>query len=280
MAFAIVQLRKTRQVEQGIHQGRKSLKRTRALIRLVRQPLGEETYASANATLRDAARQVSGLRDLAAMQTTLDELQLRFPRKSLARSVEVARKEIATWQTDARAQMRGQNRQRQAALEMLEKGLDLIPAWVETQGDFAWLRPGVQKIYAQGKQGLADSLDHPDTHTLHDWRKRVKYLWHQLQLLNNCWPQLLAPLAEECHRLSDLLGDDHDLAVIEDAIREGRLLQGRVPGKAELVHALAASRDKLRHKYFPLGKKIFSSSPDSFADELAIYWTSWEEEFA
>ena len=48
---------------EAIHEARKSLKRLRALVRLVRGELGEQVYRRHNECMRDAARELAGLRD-------------------------------------------------------------------------------------------------------------------------------------------------------------------------------------------------------------------------
>jgi len=60
-----------------IHQVRKRCKKLRGLLRLVR-PGFERTYQGENKTFRDAARQLSGIRDVAALIETYDMLLGRF----------------------------------------------------------------------------------------------------------------------------------------------------------------------------------------------------------
>jgi hypothetical protein len=48
----------------------------------------------------------------------------------------------------------------------------------------------------------------------------VKDLWYQERLLKPAWPAALGAQADEAHALSDLLGDDHDLAVLGEHLRE------------------------------------------------------------
>ncbi|MDJ0593815.1 MAG: CHAD domain-containing protein [Pleurocapsa sp. MO_226.B13] len=50
-------------VDEAVHQARKRLKKTRAVIRLVRDRLGKETYKQANARFRDLGRTLAELRD-------------------------------------------------------------------------------------------------------------------------------------------------------------------------------------------------------------------------
>lgn len=58
---------------------------------------------------------------------------------------------------------------------------------------------------------------HPN---LHELRKRTKDLLYELELLCCVWPEMIGPLVEQAHHLTDLLGDDHDLAVLRAIAQE------------------------------------------------------------
>ncbi|NIS31707.1 MAG: CHAD domain-containing protein, partial [Actinobacteria bacterium] len=55
----------------GIHDARKKLKRLRALLRLVRDDIGDSAYHNENVVLRDTARTLAGMRDAGVLRTTL-----------------------------------------------------------------------------------------------------------------------------------------------------------------------------------------------------------------
>jgi hypothetical protein len=74
---------------QTVHEARKALKRTRALVRLQRESLGSKRFARANATLRRAGRRLAEARDAEVMVQALDAL-LKRQRKQLRRSAGVA----------------------------------------------------------------------------------------------------------------------------------------------------------------------------------------------
>ncbi len=57
-----------------VHDLRKRCKRVRALLRLVRDSLGEDVYKSENRVLRDAARGLSPVRDAVVLIEVHDEL--------------------------------------------------------------------------------------------------------------------------------------------------------------------------------------------------------------
>ncbi|HST38572.1 MAG TPA: CHAD domain-containing protein, partial [Conexibacter sp.] len=58
----------------AIHQARKHLKKTRALLRLVRPALGNTVYHAENDALRDAAGKLSATRDADVLVATVDAL--------------------------------------------------------------------------------------------------------------------------------------------------------------------------------------------------------------
>jgi hypothetical protein len=60
--------------EEVVHGARKRFKRVRAVVRLVREGLGERRYRRENACFRDAARPLSEVRDAHALVQTLDRL--------------------------------------------------------------------------------------------------------------------------------------------------------------------------------------------------------------
>ena len=60
--------------EDAIHDCRKRCKKLRGLIRLVRPALDQATYRAANEAFRDAARELSGLRDAQALLATFDSV--------------------------------------------------------------------------------------------------------------------------------------------------------------------------------------------------------------
>jgi hypothetical protein len=83
----------------------------------------------------------------------------------------------------------------------------------------------------------------------------AKDLWYDSRLLGETAPSILGPLARSLHALSELLGDDHDLAVLvkmqrsdaldelslDKLVRRARQLQApgsSSPGRHELAAAI------------------------------------------
>jgi CHAD domain-containing protein len=103
---------------------------------------------------------------------------------------------------------------------------------------------------------LAAAKESSDAERLHSWRKQVKYLWHQLQILEPSRPGKIGKLAQRCHELGEILGEDHDLAVLRC-----KLESRRTDDLDELLRRLDRRRVQLQRKAFTLGSRLFADKP-------------------
>src|SRR5262250_3558709 len=80
--------------DEMVHEVRKSLKKLRTLLRLVRPSLGRKTYRQENIALRDIARPLTGVRDAAILVEALDKTTKAHGPGSQKRSFGNVRKEL------------------------------------------------------------------------------------------------------------------------------------------------------------------------------------------
>jgi CHAD domain-containing protein len=253
---------------EAVHEARKSLKKSRALLRLVRPGLPKPTYRRENGTLRDAGRLVSGARDADVMVETVEALAERYAGRIPAADFDGLRDHLRAASLAGRAAAAtGDGRVR--AVSMLAGVSDRIDDWPLERADWATVAAGMKRAYRAGRQAFAGLGEDPTVEDLHDWRKRVKDLWYHERLIEPAWPEALAGQAEEAHRLSEMLGDDHDLAVL------ARLLAGAdgepppVPADpARLVALVGERRAELQDSARHLGSLIYAERPKAFARRI------------
>jgi CHAD domain-containing protein len=118
----------------------------------------------------------------------------------------------------------------------------------------------LKRTYARGREAFARADRKPTATNLHEWRKRVKDLWYQERLLQGSWPNVMKAQAKEAKKLSKLLGEDHDLAVLAEHVDDPQLLELIEQRRAEL---LERSRD--------LGRRIYAERPKAFARRARRY---------
>lgn len=261
----------------AIHETRKSMKKLRAMVRLVRDQVGPATYRQANVRYRDLARSISGLRDLSAMQETLVKLGDRTRSRVLATLIAQGQAEIQQQLDTAASHDQDTSARIAAAIDTLQEarteweGLDL------GRDRFKTIAPSLRRVYHRGRRGLRLVRQDPTTEHLHQWRKRVKYLWYQMDILHLAWPSLMLPWAEELHRLSEWLGTDHDLAILAEQIEAGYVLPGRRKGKAQLLRLIVTYREALMADLLPLGQRLYALPPAHFTRLTGHWYQTWHQ---
>ena len=124
---------------------------------------------------------------------------------------------------------------------------------------------------------MADALGEDTPEARHEWRKRAKYLWYQLRVLEPVWPAALSGMVGEADRLSDLLGEDHDLAVLRAQL--AALTAETNSGSVEELFARIDRRAKgLQTQAFSLGQRLYAERPGDFVARVGAYYAAWSSD--
>ena len=251
--------------EEAVHEARKDMKKLRALLRLSRSELGKAAYRRENVCFRDAARELSGTRDSDVMLEALGSLEL--PPEvggDLRQAIQAERERDGGDGRDAAAR---------ASVAILKEARKRVGEWPLERDSFDAFAPGLRRTYKRGRRGFRAAGDEPSVESLHEWRKRVKDLWYDHTLLRELWPPVMTAVGDEAHELSDLLGDDHDLAMLAVWMRE------HVPTAGpEFFDAVERRREKLQKEAFALGALLYAEKPSAFVDRLERLWDTRKAE--
>jgi CHAD domain-containing protein len=261
-----------RKLDEAVHETRKRLKRLRASLRLERFAIGDETYRRENAAFRDLGQRLSAPRDARVLLETLDGLIERFgdelPRDELGPlrdQLEQSHKRAVTKLRRGRATV-------DSVRDELEAARVRSASWTYDSDGFEALRPGLQRIYRRGRRSMRAAAEEPSDEHLHEWRKRAKDLWHALQIVRPAAPKRMKALARQAHRLSDLLGDDHDLAVLREHIARLDVAFEQEATRTALLSAIDRRRGSLRREALKLGARIYRRRPKRFARSVERGW--------
>jgi CHAD domain-containing protein len=150
--------------------------------------------------------------------------------------------------------------------------LERIPCWRIDGEGFAAVEGGLRKTYRRARKGLALVSADPTAENFHQWRKRVKYHWYHCRLLHCLWPEMLAVHIEAADNLSDILGDEHDLAVLQQRIAE-EVGSGYRDAAIQIIYQLIDQRRKqLQAETRIIGLRIFAEKPKKLTSRLGRYW--------
>jgi CHAD domain-containing protein len=245
----------------AVHETRKAFKRLRALVRVGRDALGDEAYRRENTIFRDAGRKLSGARDAAVLVQTLDDLTARYRDELDDDAFAGLRDALAAEAAQASRALAGDRTTVEAVQGTLEAARRRVGGWpLPDDGGLVILEPGFERIYRRGRRALKAARKDPDTESLHELRKRAKDLWHAAQVLRPAAPKPMKQLARRAHALSDVAGDDHDLAVLRAAARERHATLA--PGELALLEQLIARRRRrLQRKAVARARRLYARKP-------------------
>lgn len=255
----------------AIHEVRKSLKRLRALLRLVRPALDAKTYRRENEQLRDTARVLSATRDRDVLRQTIVKLDARLSDRDkgvVPRLHELLEANGADRTAGSRA---NDLRKARGSLSAAKKRFARLRAEPDR---FALLETGLRKSYRTGKRALAKARAEADEEVFHELRKAVQQHWRQMLLLSRAWPEVCKGRAAAAREIAQLLGDEHDYALLSAfaASQRGKGLSDREIQM--LQRACHARQLELRARALPKAQRLFADDAGSFASQISCYWAA------
>jgi len=229
--------------EQAVHEARKSFKRLRAVVRLARDELGDEVYRRDNRELRDLGRRLSSARERQVLLETLDGLPGVHEPSSELREALVAEHEVAE------RHLARDGVANEVARE-LRQVRERLAAWPLEQDDLESLEPGFRRVYRRARRAYRRAEKDAIAENLHELRKRTKDVWYCGQILRPAAPKRMKRLARSAHELSDLIGEEHDLALLAERVADEQPLARVIERRREqlLTDALARAQRVYRKK--------------------------------
>jgi len=264
---ALEQLGESHPDEEAIHDARKSLKKIRAVLRLVEPALGSE-YRDQNEQLRAAAHSLGALRDADVTAATIEALQGRYSTvitESMARQVE----------GNLRRRHRGletrEPRLVNRATPVLRRLQEQTPQDIREAARFKIVRRAVRDGYRRARKALADVQLDSDAALVHLFRRRVKNHWYQMRLLE-CIHPTPRRRARTLRQLDAHLGDDHNLALLRAALLEGGSDIAPAETSALLLGCIDKRQTTLRKRALKVAGRLLRRRPKDFDRSLRRWW--------
>ncbi len=253
---------------EAVHDVRKTLKRWRALLRLLARPLGEPADQM-RAEARELMRALSGARDAQSALDALTDLSksdVPFSEKSM----ETIRERLNEIK-DAAEQQGFSGGMRERLSRYLDYATLSLDRWPLKAIDFDTVADGLNSTYRRARQLVPDNWPQADAEHLHDLRRRVVEHRHQMDLMEPLWPRLGQVWAEEAQRLRNQLGACQDLAMLSNLtgphqpLAYWRARLGPVIEARRAAHLKSAAR---------LAGRLFAEKPKAFRRRIAALWSA------
>lgn len=266
--------------DEAVHEARKSFKKIRAVLRLVRPVIGEASYHAENIAFRDAGRPLTEVRDAKILIETLDAVADHFKEPVTRHSFAAVRKALQANLRAVRRQVLDEQDAFAVVAEDIRQARDRVKDRIDVPNRWPAVGDGLAEVYRRAAAAFEDAAADPADEKLHEWRKQAKYLRYQLEVLNPLWPERMEELAGEADRMSDLLGDDHDLAVLRQMLTDDPERFGTADDLEVLLALIDRRRSELQREAGLLGARFFQESPRQFAAPFKGYWKTWRAEQA
>ena len=260
--------------DEAIHEARKSVKKIRGALRLMRPELGA-TFRVENARLREVGRKLSEFRDAGAVLETFDALLEKYRGELGKHTLDSIRKGLV-----ARKQQGEKRAKIERALISLSgavgRAAKRVKTWPLANDGFAAIAPGLEETFREGRKALARVRKHPRPENYHELRKRVKDHWYHVRLLENLWNDAMQAYEKSLKELEAWLGEDHNLVVLGEKV----LAEPAFYGKAEEIRFFGKLIDKyhkeLRANSLVAGARIYGEKPRQFAGRTQKLWEAWQ----
>jgi CHAD domain-containing protein len=246
-----------------VHEARKTIKRMRALARLLRYELGKQELGRVNSSLRAAGQRLAGARDAEVRLETLKKLTAGHARTlALDGIVQLAKR------LHEERERASQPADPEVVLCDIVEMRRVLNRWSLVDPDFDVLGPGLQRIYREGRKRYARAKrEHArNAEHVHDWRKRVKALYYALDMLGACDAKGARGITRRAKQLGELLGEDHDLWMLCAYVQCHDDACGHDARAREVLLSLIEHRRaSLRKRALKRGKRLYKRKPRTFA---------------
>ncbi|MEI9976917.1 MAG: CHAD domain-containing protein [Ignavibacteriota bacterium] len=257
--------------EESVHEVRKSIKKMRALLRLVRPQLGD-FFADENVRLRDTGHRLSQLRDAGALIGVVDNLRKRPQAKTAGKALSAVRRRLNRQKLHIEEDVETR-RLKPELTDALRQTQQSIRYWpLETDG-FPAIAEGLERTFRDGREAMARARKTGRREDFHEWRKRVKDHWYQVRLLQKVWGDVMVAYESSLKELENALGEDLNLAILSEHVESMASENGF--NAASLGKTIDAARKELRERALEIGARIYAEKPREFLRQIKRLWKVW-----
>jgi len=238
---------------ESVHKARRHLKKMRGLLRLARPGLGRKQFERENIFFRDTAREIRAARDQVALIEALDDLSHRSFNGQTPPIVKRLRRLLVLDARKLARAIKADGTLARTSEHLAEKRSE-VKKWKLKDFTPKDARQAWRKARVASDRAFETAHARPTDENFHEWRKKAKNLLYETLLLRKRYPGL-EETRHATEKLTDLLGEDHDLSLLAKALAE-REAKLRSPAELKVLQALLEARRKRLHvEAFALAKR-------------------------
>ncbi|HWZ85224.1 MAG TPA: CHAD domain-containing protein [Thermoanaerobaculia bacterium] len=240
--------------EESVHEFRKSIRRARAVVGLLRPALGARSAFGLARELKRAFAETGAFRDADVLLATLRLVAVDDP--ALPAIEEALGRERARDGSAAEALESGSR--------ILRPLPDALRVTLPESFSMDDLARGLSRSVRRVQEALARAAESGHDTDFHEWRKRVKELRYQLEMLASSGSAALKHREKTLSALAEELGEATDLILLGAAVAQ-RSERGEIPRAPALGGAIRAAISARSQALVARGQAMFAPPPGEFA---------------
>ena len=229
------------------------------------------------ADVKELARRLGPLRDRDVIEGLLDELEREVVGRRRREAIRLAKVMLVADRPeflvrDHRAEeeiMTTAGRDAQSLLERM-RVIDFLVV------DRMLVLDRLEDLHRRARKRFHGDFEVRDPEWLHTTRKRVILLQHGTRPLISLKPGVLGTWVADLKRVADLLGDDHDYAVLESALSEREGAGEALDPLGVISEQIEGRRSRLRRRAKRRGRKTLDRFSSAMRSRLEHWWAKAE----
>jgi CHAD domain-containing protein len=250
----------------AVHHFRREMKRWRALLRLLKPFLGEDSERL-HTRARDLARDLGGARDPQSALEALDDLKDHDLALS-ERTIKTMRKRID--ELRSAGEMNALNADMRLRIaEGLADAEVTVNRWSLEAVKFPDIAKRLAVSYREARKAVPERWSEASPETLHELRKLVVIHRYQMQIVQPLWRRFTKMWIAEAQRLRERLGEHQDLELLSLLTEPGRPL---AHWRKQLEPVIAQRKRSRVATAKRIATRLFVDKPDAFRRRLIVMW--------
>jgi CHAD domain-containing protein len=241
--------------DDAVHEARKSVKKIRAVLRLMRPEL-DGAYDTETERLQAVGRKLSEFRDAGAIVETFDALKKKYRDDLKKHPLDSIRRRLMKLRDEAEKRVEAGNSFEKLS-GTLENAAKDVKTWPLQTDGFPAIASGLEGAFRRARRAMARARKNPRPETYHEWRKRVKDHWYDVRLLESLWSDVMRAHEKSLKDLEGWLGEDHNLVVLREKIVAEPDSYGNPKETDFLLDLIDKYQKELRDNSLSLGERIY-----------------------
>jgi CHAD domain-containing protein len=243
--------------ENTVHDVRVLMKKSRAILKLLRQNMGDEIFKREYSTLREVGRIMCSWRETSVLRKLLKNLKKRYPEVFSELSDNEKIKNILSPDGNQKSSDQYMKNDVPVIIDLLRKSEYRI-RFISLHDDGSHsIRDSIEDSFGLVVRTYLSARNNPRSANMHELRKKTKDLLFQLQFFRPLNPKTVRSLEKKLDLLGQSLGKYNDLSVLINALGY-KFKSSDPPGAIDrLAVIIRADQDKYIRKVWQVADRLF-----------------------